>query len=99
MGRMLLRVKDRLDPLFQGAPADEDLSLQEMVAWTVYSEGRCDRLGLPTQKQRWLYHFRNRHGFSDVADEAFYRLWNADHLGWADIVAICADTKRARDEL
>ena len=99
MGRMLLRVKDRLDPLFQGAPADEDLSLQEMVAWTVYSEGRCERLGLPTQKQRWLYHFRNRHGFSDVADEAFYRLWNADHLGWADIVAICADTKRARDEL
>ena len=99
MGRMLLRVKDRLDPLFQGAPADEDLSLQEMVAWTVYSEGRCERLGLPTQKQRWLYHFRNRHGFSDVADEAFHRLWNADHLAWADIDAICADTKRARDEL
>jgi hypothetical protein len=99
MGRMLLRVKDRLDPLFQGAPADEDLSLQEMVAWTVYSEGRCERLGLPTQKQRWLYHFRNRHGFSDVADAAFYRLWSADQLGWADIVAICADTKRARDEL
>jgi hypothetical protein len=99
MGRMLLRAKDRLDPLFQGAPADEDLSLQEMVAWTVYSEGRCERLGLPTQKQRWLYHFRNRHGFSDVADEAFYRLWNSDHLGWADIVGICADTKRARDEL
>ncbi|HSS10013.1 MAG TPA: hypothetical protein VLL25_09020, partial [Acidimicrobiales bacterium] len=26
MGRMLLRVKDRLDPAFEGAPADEDLT-------------------------------------------------------------------------
>ena len=99
MGRMLLRVKDRLDPAFAGAPADEDLTLQEMVAWTTYSEGRCERLGLPTQKQRWLYHFRNRHGFSDVADDAFRRLWNAERLGWADIVAVCTETKRARDEL
>jgi hypothetical protein len=99
MGRMLLRVKDRLDPAFEGAPADENLTLQELVAWTVYSEGRCERLGLPTQKPRWLYHFRNRHGFSDVADDAFHRLWNAEHLSWADILAVCDDTKRARDEL
>jgi hypothetical protein len=99
LGRMLLRVQDRLDPGFEAAPADEDLSLQQLVAWTVYSEGRCERLGLPTQKQRWLYHFRNRHGFSDVADAAFNRLWNADRLSWADIDAICAETQRARDEL
>jgi hypothetical protein len=99
LGRMLLRVKDRLDPNFENAPADEDLSLQQLVAWTVYSEGRCERLGLPTQKQRWLYHFRNRHGFSDVADAAFDRLWNADDLTWSDIDAICAETQRARDEL
>jgi len=99
LGRMLLRVKDRLDPNFENAPADENLSLQQLVAWTVYSEGRCERLGLPTQKQRWLYHFRNRHGFSDVADTAFDRLWNADALTWSDIDLICAETQRARDEL
>jgi hypothetical protein len=99
VGRMLLRVKDRLDPAFEGAPTDEDLTLQQTVAWTVYSEGRCERLGLPTQKQRWLYHFRNRHGFSDVADAAFQQLWNAEHLGWAEILAVCENTKRAREEL
>ncbi len=99
LGRMLLRVKDRLDPNFENAPADENLSLQQLVAWTVYSEGRCERLGLPTQKQRWLYHFRNRHGFSDVADAAFDRLWNANALTWSDIDLICAETQRARDEL
>jgi len=99
LGRMLLRVKDRLDPNFENAPADENLSLQQLVAWTVYSEGRCERLGLPTQKQRWLYHFRSRHGFSDVADAAFDRLWNANALTWSDIDLICAETQRARDEL
>jgi hypothetical protein len=98
LGRMLLRVKDRLDPSFAGAPEDEQLSLQESVAWTVYSEGRCERLELPTQKARWLYHFRNRHGFSDVADAAFHRLWNSDDLAWADIEAVCAETARARAE-
>ncbi len=36
-----------------------------------------------SQRQRWLYHFRNRHGFTDVADAAFDELWAADraHLG------------------
>src|SRR5579859_1444863 len=57
LGRLLLRVKDRLDPDFGDAPAEEDLTLPQSVAWTVYSEGRCERIGLPTQKQRWLYHF------------------------------------------
>jgi hypothetical protein len=99
LGRMLLRVKDRLDPGFDHAPSDEDLTLQQLVAWTVYSEGRCERLGLPTQKQRWLYHFRNRHGFSDVADAAFNRLWDAEELTWAEIDAICDETQQARDEL
>jgi hypothetical protein len=99
VGRLLLRVKDRLEPGFRQAPADEQLALPHSVAWTVYSEGRCERLGLPTQKQRWRYHFRNRHGFSDAADAAFDRLWATDHLTWADIEEVCAKTQRARDEL
>jgi hypothetical protein len=99
LGRTLLRVKDRLEPGFRDAPHDEDLTLQEHVAWTAYLEGRCERLGLPTRKQRWRYHFRNRHGFSDVADAAFDRLWAADGLTWADIRAVCAETEQARAEL
>jgi hypothetical protein len=96
LGRLFLRVKDRLDPSFAGAPADDQLTLPESVAWTVYSEGRCERLGLPTQKPRWLYHFRNRHGFSDAADAAFNRLWDSDSLRWADIQAVCEETAKAR---
>jgi hypothetical protein len=99
MGRLLLRVKDRLEPGFSDAPADDKLTLPQAVAWTAYSEGRCEQMGLPTQKQRWRYHFRNRHGFTDVADAAFDRLWNSDHLTWADIEDVCAETRRAQDEL
>jgi hypothetical protein len=99
MGRLLLRVKDRLEPGFHEAPTDEKLTLAQAVAWTAYSEGRCEQMGLPTQKQRWRYHFRNRHGFTDVADAAFDRLWNADQLSWADIEEICVETQRAREEL
>ena len=47
--------------------------------------GRLERLGYRAQRQRRLYHFRNRHGFTDVADAAFERLWTADGLTWADI--------------
>ena len=33
--------------------------------------GACARAGHQAQRQRWLYHFRNRHGFTDEADAAF----------------------------
>ena len=44
------------------------------------------QLGIDSQRQRRLYEFRNRHGFTDAADAAFERLWTADrpHLGRAD---------------
>jgi hypothetical protein len=48
------------------------------------------------QRQRRLYHFRNRHGFSDVADAAFARLWDASGLTWADIQAVCDETEASR---
>ena len=47
-----------------------------------------ERFGYAAQRQRWLYHFRNRHGFTDVADAAFERLWNAPSLTWSEIVAL-----------
>ena len=90
LGRLLLRVRDRLDPAFGDPPDDDDLPLPQSVAWDVYCVGRLVRLGYKhyDNRQRRLYHFRNRHGFTDVADDAFERLWTADDLTWADIVAL-----------
>ena len=56
--------------------------------------GRIGRLGHRVQRQRRLYHFRNRHGFTDAADAAFDRLWSGEGLTWADIVAL-SDGARA----
>jgi len=88
LGRALLRVTDRRTPGFADAPSDADLTLPQSVAWAVYSNGRLERFGYPAQKQRWLYHFRNRHGFTDVADAAFERLWSTPSLTWSEIVAL-----------
>lgn len=89
LGRILHRVRDRLDPDFGDPPADDDLTLQQATAWDAYGIGRMARLGYAVQRQRRLYHFRNRHGFSDVADAAFDRLWAGEGLTWADIQAAC----------
>jgi hypothetical protein len=97
LARVLFRAKDRLSGEFDGAPADDDLSLQQQTAWIAYAGGRAERLGIPVKKPRWLYHFRNRHGFNDVSDQAFERLWSSDSLSWADIEQACADTAAARE--
>ena len=97
VGRLLFRVKDRLGSQFTDAPADGDLSLAEHTAWDAYAIGRCERLGYQPQKPRRIYHFRNRHGFTDVADAVFERLWSADDLSWPDIVAACAETAAAKE--
>jgi hypothetical protein len=99
VGRLLLRVLDRRRPGWADAPPDEALSLAEQVAWDAWCVGRCERLGLVVQKERRRYHFRIRHGFTDTADEAFERLWAADDLTWADIVAVCAATAAARPDV
>jgi hypothetical protein len=88
LGRLLLRARDRLDPAFGDPPADAELSLAHKVAWDVYCVGRLARLGYRAQRQRRLYAFRNRHGFTDAADAAFEQLFTATGLTWADIVAI-----------
>ena len=96
IGRLLFRAADRRSPGFADAPADDELDLAQQTAWDSYSMGRLERLGYDVRKPRRLYHFRNRHGFSDVADQAFERLWTSDGLTWAEISALCAETAEAR---
>lgn len=88
LGRILLRVSDRLRGGFADAPSDDDLSLAGMAAWETYCAGRLSRLGLRINKQRWLYNFRNRHGFTDAADAAFEKLWTSDALSWSELELI-----------
>lgn len=95
IGRLLLQVLDRAAPGFEDAPADDDLTLPQSVAWQVYCVGRLARLGYGGQRQRRLYQFRNRHGFTDVADAAFDRLWSAEALTWADIDRISDEARAA----
>jgi hypothetical protein len=90
LGRVLLRVKDRLSGGFGDAPPDKELTLAQTAAWETYCVGRLGRLGVPVNQQRWRYNFRNRHGFSDRSDEAFDRLWASDDLTWADLESISA---------
>jgi hypothetical protein len=88
LGRILLRVRDRLQGGFAHTPLDDDLSLPQMAAWETYCAGRLTRLGLRVNKQRWLYNFRNRHGFTDAADAAFEQLWAAKSLAWSELESI-----------
>ncbi len=95
LGKLLFSVRDRLDPTFGEPPADGDLTLQESVAWEAYCVARLGRLGHPVQRQRRLYQFRNRHGFTDAADAAFDRLWTTEQLTWGDITAISQEALAA----
>jgi len=90
LGRLLFRIRDRRTAGFGDPPPDGELTIAESVAWDVYCIGRLVRLGFKhyDNRQRRLYHFRNRHGFTDAADEAFERLWTADDLTWSDIVSL-----------
>ncbi len=96
LGLLLFRAKDRLDPEFGDPPPDSELSLKQWVAWDVYCAGRADRAGLAQSKPRRQYHFRIRHGFSDVADATFERLWSAEKLDWTAIEEACARTEAVR---
>jgi hypothetical protein len=58
----------------------------------VYAFGRAHRLGLPLRRQASLYDFRLQHGFTDVADAAFERLWQTPSTTFAAIREICAET-------
>jgi hypothetical protein len=92
---MLLRAKDRLSEDFADAPADRELTRGERVAWDIYAIGRAERLGMEARRQRELYDFRLQHGFTDVADAAFERCWNAPTMTYAGIREVCKETGAA----
>ena len=91
IGRLLFQAKDLRDATFGTAPARDELELPERVAWDTYAIGRVGGLGYDAQRQRWLYAFRTRHGFSDGVDRAFEELWSGDGLAWPDIQRISAE--------
>lgn len=88
LGRLLMRVRDRRDPTFGDPPAEGELTLAHKVAWDVYCVARLSRRGHRAQRQRRLYSFRTRHGFTDASDAAFDELWTREDLTWTGIVAI-----------
>jgi hypothetical protein len=95
LARVLLRVRDREHPGFEASRADADLTLAQAAAWDTYAIGRFGRLGYEVHQPRWRYNFRNRHGFSDAADQAFDQLWAATELTWAELEALSASASAA----
>jgi hypothetical protein len=94
--RLLFRVADRLSGRFDDAPPDGEVPIGMNVAWDVHAVGRASRAGIDVSKSRRLYHFRNRHGFNDVADAAFEQLWSADTMTWNEIEALVAEVAAAK---
>jgi hypothetical protein len=88
----LLRAKDRLSDRFAGAPPEKELSRGERAAWDVHTAGRAERLGIKVRRQAQIYEFRLQHGFTDVADAAFDRLWAAETVTWEGIREVCKET-------
>ena len=85
LGRYLLRAADRRRDGFGDAPPDSELTVPQRTAWEVSAVGRLAAMGYPVRRQRWLYAFRNRHGFTDDADGAFEQLWGGQDLTWTEI--------------
>ncbi|HEY3240274.1 MAG TPA: hypothetical protein VGL92_11955 [Acidimicrobiia bacterium] len=86
LGRLLFRVRDRLDPAFGDPPPDAELTFAQHAAWDAYAVGRYARVaGVDGGRDRRRYAFRLRHGFTDGADRAFNRLWRGEGLTWADL--------------
>lgn len=96
--RLLFRAADRFSDDFGDPPADTELTYEQHTAWDAYALGRYERLGHDGEKPRRRYHFRLRHGFTDVADRVFERLWAAERLTWDDILAACEETTAVRPE-
>jgi hypothetical protein len=92
---MMLRATDRLTDEFAGAPRDAELSRGERAAWDAYAVGRAYRLGIAVRQPRQLYDFRLQHGFTDVADAAFDRCWNSDHITWEGVRELAKETGSA----
>lgn len=86
--RIFLEVADRRTAGFGAPELGAEVSQAHAVAWDVNLHGRVAALGLRQHKPRYRYNFRNRHGFSDRADEVFDQLWSAGEIPWAKIVEL-----------
>jgi len=86
--RLFLELSDRLSESFAAPALDDEVTLAHRMAWDINLFGRTARHGLRIHQPRYRYNFRNRHGFSDAADQVFDTLWAADELTWAEIVAL-----------
>jgi hypothetical protein len=98
--RLLGRLGDRRDPSFcqpVPPPPEADLTMAQADAWDAYCLGRATRMGYEVYQPRWRYRFRTRHGFSDVADRVFDRLWTTPQLTWGELDAACTETNAARE--
>ena len=93
---MMLRAKDRLSDDFAAAPPDAAArrAASARPGTPTRSAGRS-RLGVDVRRPRQLYDFRLQHGFTDVADAAFERCWDAEHITWDGIREICKETGAA----
>lgn len=94
-GMLMMRVMDWVNPDFKfDGTVGEQLPVGMSIAWNTYSAGRLSRLGFErARKARYLYLWRNRHGFNDIADEAFEKIWSGEPQSWPEIVAICDEIK------
>ena len=81
---------------FASAPPDVELTLAERGR-----VGRVDARAAPdgsasrSRPDRMRYDFRLQHGFTDAADAAFDRLWDAETLTWDGLREICKETGAA----
>jgi hypothetical protein len=86
--RLLLELADRRNPEFGAPDLAVETSQAHRQAWDVNLYGRVARHGLRLHKPRFLYNFRNRHGFTDHADRIFEQLWSGEDLTWPTITEL-----------
>ena len=88
MARLLQRVVDRRSPSYANAPAESELSPQQMAAWDAHCLGRSSRWQQRSFRERHRYDFALKCGFAPEAAQAFEQLWDAEDLGWAGVSAL-----------
>lgn len=86
--RLFLELSDRQSQSFGAPEFGAEIPRAHRMAWDVNLYGRTSRHGLHIHEPRYRYNFRNRHGFSDLADRTFDTLWAGDELTWAEIIEL-----------
>lgn len=96
VGLLLVEALDRRSSDFGAPPLGDELELPVLVAWQVHAAARLGAVAGRDQRDRRLYHFRNRHGFTDVADRAFERLWSTEPLTFAQVQQLSDEARAAQ---